>query len=109
MTKIKSELENLFAFQIKSLKLPQPVNEHLFHPTRKWRFDFAWPDIKFAVEIEGGTYSNGRHVRGKGFENDCIKYGEAMRLGWDVYRCTGGMVTSGYAIRTVEDLIKLKK
>lgn len=74
---------------------------------RDWRFDFAWPELMIAVEAEGGTYTNGRHTRGTGFEEDCIKYGEAMKLGWSVYRCTGGMIKSGVAINTIEILIKM--
>ena len=101
----KSKLETLFSNQVKMLKLPVPVQEYKFHSTRKWRFDFAYPDLKLAVEIEGGTWSGGRHTRGAGFENDCIKYGEALLLGWTVYRCTGGMVKSGLAIETLEKLI----
>lgn len=30
------------------------IPEYRFHPTRKWRFDFAIPHIKVAIEIEGG-------------------------------------------------------
>ncbi|MCB5206098.1 hypothetical protein [Methylovorus mays] len=57
------------------------VTEHVFHPTREWRFDFARPDIKLAIEVEGGTLSGGRHTRGAGYEADCYKYNEAARLG----------------------------
>lgn len=28
------------------------VKEYLFHPTRKWRFDYAIPDHKIALEVE---------------------------------------------------------
>ncbi len=59
--KPKSALEELFAFQCKALKLPAPCREIVFCE-RKWRLDFAWPDIKLAVEIEGGIWTNGRHT-----------------------------------------------
>lgn len=32
------------------------VHEHRFHPDRMWRFDFAWPDRKVAIEFQGGTF-----------------------------------------------------
>ena len=102
----KSELEETLALQIRALGLPEPVREHRFHPTRKWRFDFCWPDLMLACETEGGTYSGGRHTRGLGFDQDCEKYGEAMVLGWDVYRCSGPLVKSGAAIGILEQLIK---
>jgi len=34
--------------------LPEPVFEHRFHKDRKWRFDVAWPDLKAAIEVDGG-------------------------------------------------------
>ena len=30
----------------------EPVKEYLFHSTRKWRFDYAFPDSKIALEVE---------------------------------------------------------
>jgi very-short-patch-repair endonuclease len=62
--------------------------EFRFHPTRKWRFDFAIPELKIAIECEGGVYTKGRHVTGQGYSNDCTKYNAANELGWHVYRYT---------------------
>lgn len=59
---------------------------YIFHPTRKWKFDFALPEYKIAVEYEGGTYSGGGHTRGAHYWSDCIKYREAALLGWVVLR-----------------------
>jgi hypothetical protein len=103
-----SELENTLLFQIKALNLPKPVIEYKFHPTRRWRFDIAWPELMLAVEVEGGTWINGRHSRGSGMEADLEKYGEAMKLGWNVYRCSSGMIKSGKAVETIELLIGMK-
>ncbi|TOA43715.1 hypothetical protein CGK26_23080 [Vibrio parahaemolyticus] len=64
--------------------LPPYQTEVLFHPTRKWRMDYAWPDLKIALEVHGGTHSNGRHTRGVGFANDREKMNEAQLLGWIV-------------------------
>ncbi len=65
-----------------------PEQEYRFHPDRKWRFDFAWPDSRLAVEIEGLTRGGGRHQRMTGYTSDCEKYREAVRLGWRVLRYT---------------------
>jgi len=74
----------------------------------RWSFDFAIPEYKIAIEIEGGTMMIGRHQRPAGYEKDCIKYNEAQKLGWKVYRFTSGMVTSGRALdfyqKILEDL-----
>jgi hypothetical protein len=72
----------------KAYGLPEPVPEYRFHPKRKWRFDFAWVKEKIAVEIEGGIWTKGAHVRGKHFLSDMEKYNEAGRLGWRVFRFT---------------------
>ena len=64
--------------------LRKPVTEHKFHPKRRWRFDYAWVDLKIALEIHGGTYTHGRHVQGTGFANDREKMNEAQLLGWIV-------------------------
>lgn len=31
------------------------VKEFQFHPTRRWRFDYAIPAKKVAVEVDGGV------------------------------------------------------
>jgi hypothetical protein len=62
------------------------VEEHRFHETRRWRFDFAHPASKVAVEIEGGIFIAGRHTRGAGFVGDCEKLNTAQLMGWIIYR-----------------------
>jgi len=83
-----------------------PTHEYRFHPKRRWRFDFAWPDIKFAVEVEGGIWTGGRHTRGKGFENDLEKYAHALLLGWSVLRVGDKMIHDGTAIQMIQQLLR---
>ena len=66
--------------------LPSPVTEFKFHDNRKWRFDYAYPDKKVAIEIDGGSFTNGRHTRPLGFQNDLEKFNEAAILGWRVLK-----------------------
>lgn len=66
--------------------LPPPVAEHRFEPERRWRFDYAWPDAKVALEVEGGVWSGGRHTSSAGFVKDMAKYNRAAVLGWKVLR-----------------------
>lgn len=72
---------------------------------KDWRFDFAWPNLKLAVEVEGGLYIGGRHSRGAGYEGDLMKYQAAMRNGWTVYRCSPRMIKQGAAIDTIKILL----
>lgn len=60
--------------------------EYYFHPKRRWRFDYAIPEYKIAIEIEGAIYKQGRHTRGNGFQQDMYKYNNATLLGWKVFR-----------------------
>jgi hypothetical protein len=66
-------------WQIRAAGLPYPIREFRFHPERRWRFDYAWPGAWLAVEVEGGVWTRGRHLRGAGFIRDCEKYAEVKR------------------------------
>ncbi len=59
---------------------------------RHWRADFAWPDKKVLVEVDGGKYIRGRHQRPQGFEDDLEKMNAATILGWRVLRFTPDML-----------------
>lgn len=75
--------------------IPVPVVEHRFDPARRWRFDYAWPAARVALEVEGGVWTGGRHTRGKGFLADIEKYNRATVLGWRILRTTpDGLFTS---------------
>ena len=100
-----SHLEFTLDQQIAAAGLPRPEREHRFAPPRRWRFDFAWPVRRIAAEVEGGTWSRGRHVRGRGFEADCEKYNAAALAGWRVLRFTGDMVEDGRALGTIEEAL----
>ena len=82
----RSRPENLLAESLRYANLGWFVEEHRFHPTRRWRFDFAFVAQRLAVEVEGGVWTGGRHTRGYGYAADCEKYNEATRLGWRVLR-----------------------
>ncbi len=98
-----SDLEATLDFQLKALKIGGYGREVKFHPERKWRGDFVWGrPAMLIVEVEGGTYSGGRHVRGKGFEEDARKYNQAALMGYTVLRFTGKQVKSGEAAECVE-------
>ena len=74
--------DNLFLAALKQAGIPAPVAEHRFHPVRKWRFDFAWPDQLLAIEIQGGIFNNGRHSRGAAMLKEFEKFNAAAGMGW---------------------------
>ncbi len=101
-----SQGEELFELHCRANKLPIPDREYVFLQGRKFRFDFAWPGLKIAVEIEGGTRQNGRHQRHEGFTNDTRKYNLATLHGWRVFRFTSEQVKSGEAIETMITMMR---
>jgi very-short-patch-repair endonuclease len=100
-----SNLEDLLEAHIHIAGLPKPAREFRFHPRRRWRFDFAWPLYKVAVEVDGGIYCRGRHVRGSGFERDAEKRNAAVMAGWRVLHFTPRHVKSGEAVQAIEALL----
>lgn len=117
-----SALEAELAFQIRAYKLPVPHREFHFAAMhvgtgrgirnrlraaglKDWRFDFAWPDLMLAVEVEGVTPEGGGHQKIAGFLGDIEKYHHAQRLGWTIYRTSGPLIKSGDAVRLIADLI----
>jgi very-short-patch-repair endonuclease len=50
------------------------------------------------VEIEGGVYVRGRHLRPSGFVKDIEKYNALTMLGFALLRFAGQHVKSGYAL-----------
>lgn len=61
-----------------------PETEVKFHPIRRWRFDYAFPEKKLAVEIDGGLWQYGRHNRASGRIKDMEKENAAAVLGWRI-------------------------
>jgi len=82
-------------------ELPSPIPEFYFAREvyrRQWHFDVAWPEVRVALEFEGGVFArargkkcpvcgqipSGRHTTGTGFVGDLQKYNAARALGWIV-------------------------
>lgn len=97
--------ESLFPAVCRAAGLPEPVPEHRFAPPRKWRFDWAWPDYRVALEIEGGVFIRGRHSRGAGMQKDMEKYNRAACLRWRIIRCTPKQFASGEILDTLKEAI----
>ena len=63
--------------------IPFPEHEYTFARGRKWRFDYAWPDKRIAIEVDGGILKGGRHTSSvSGRLRDMEKLNTAVSLGW---------------------------
>lgn len=106
----RSKWEALLEIHLRERGL-RPEVEHGFAQSigRRWRFDFAFPEEKVGLEVEGGVYSGGRHTRGSGFVGDIEKYNRAALAGWLVLRVTPSMVQSLEAVKLVEEALRLRR
>lgn len=85
--------------------LPAPVPEFKFHPTRDWRFDFAWPEKKVALEVHGGVRTGGRHVQPEGFHKDMEKMTAGAVRGWRILYCTPRALVSLTTAQNVKEAL----
>ncbi len=90
--------------------LPEPVREYPFHGTRKWRFDYAWPRFRVAVEREGGLWSKeagakAAHAMPLAILRDMAKGNAAAILGWRVLRYTPEQLLQG-AVAELKGLLR---
>ena len=99
----QSEGEARLALQLRAVKLDGWEREYRFHVKRRWRFDFAWPAVKLAVEIDGYGMN---HYSVMGRTQDLEKQNEAVKEGWRVLRYTPAMVRSGVALKDIEATLR---
>jgi very-short-patch-repair endonuclease len=79
--------DKFFLAALAQAGIPAPVAEFRFHPIRKWRMDFAWPEHKVFLEIDGGIWISGRHTRAPAMLKSWEKENAAAVQGWRVLRC----------------------
>ena len=100
--------EMAVSLQIFAAYLPKYETEYRFHPTRKWRFDFAWPDWKIAVECDGMAWQagGGRHNT----DADREKINTATSMGWSVLRFSGFQIRNNpmWCVDMVQTAFKSK-
>ena len=95
----------------------EPEQEHRFAAPRRWRFDYAWPAVKLALEVEGGGYGVGRpcpacgqrrrvgHQAAGRWAGDMEKYNTAVTMGWRVLRCRPQDLATAATVEAVRALI----
>lgn len=100
-------------FQLALLKQLEYVNlaqlfvrEHRFHVERLWRLDLYCDSHKLGVELHGGIFAHGRHVRPAGFQNDRRKMNAAVELGIRVLEYWPQAIADGSACAQVERIIR---
>lgn len=105
---MKSALEETFAFQLRAAKLFGFEREFKFHPVRRWRFDFAFPELKIGVEIQGGIFVGGRHSRPMQMMADYEKMNHAQLDYWCVLQFGPHQIKDGSALAFLERVYALR-
>jgi len=101
-----SELEELLAFQLKSVGLGDFHRQYKFHPDRKWKLDFyknGW-----GLEVQGGGWSRGGHNRNAplSLRRDYEKFNACMEMGIKLLLFTGEQIKDGTAILQIERIFR---
>jgi hypothetical protein len=90
--------------------VPAPTPELVFDTVRKWRFDWAWPTWKVALEIQGGTWRKGGGAhRGLKYLRDIEKFNTAASLGWYVLQATPEMAYTQHTLAFVKACIERRR
>lgn len=98
------------AFQYRTLRLPEPVEQLYFAPPRRFRADFGWPAFKLLVEVQGGIWrpGGGAHSHPIDIERDIERQQYMVMLGWWCLPVTPQQVKSGEAAElTQRALVRL--
>lgn len=82
------------------------MREYRFHPTRRWRFDYAFPDYKVAVEFDG-LFGGKAHTSVRMVAKDSEKMNQAALLGWIVVRVNSQSLRDQSGYRDIEQAIAL--
>lgn len=98
-----SELELMFTKQLMVLDLPTPKREYRFMENRDFRLDYAWPEKKFYVEVNGMVH----RIRER-FLRDVEKLAMAQIYGWRGLVVAGQDVRSGRAVSWLVTLWEIK-
>ena len=101
----KSDLERALAFAIRAAGLPAPETQYSYVPGRKFAADFAWPEARLLVEVQGGVYTRGAHGSVGGVLRDIERLNLATLAGWRMLRFAGQHIERGEAIEVIEEAL----
>lgn len=103
--KSQTPKSDFFTLLCKSDLKQECIKEFKFHPIRKWRFDYALPEHRIAIEVEGGVWTGGRHTSPKGFLGDMEKYNTATLMGWRVFRTVPDALCTNATLQMIREAI----
>lgn len=103
-----SEIEGMLFQQLEILArsggLAKAVREFKHVPGRDFRLDFAWPDLKFGVEVQGMVH----RIKGR-FKKDIEKRALGLIHGWRILEVGGAEIRSGQALAWIEFFLRQRQ
>lgn len=103
----REKLELAMLQQLRAVGLTEGMQrEYRFDPVRQFRGDFCWVDARVMLEVDGATFSQGRHSTGIGYAKDCSKRAAAVLAGWRVFNVTSVHIKSGAAVEWIEQALR---
>jgi very-short-patch-repair endonuclease len=113
----RSNAETLLAAQLSQAGILFE-REYKFHPSRKWRADFAIlygpnlrgnEDIDVLVEVDGATWTMGRHNHPTSIAKEYERTAAAAILGYRMIRCTTAQVEDGTCLLWIRSALGLEE
>lgn len=90
MSHLENQFTQLWLYYFPEIDL---FSEYKFSKKRKFRADFAHPQAKVIIEIQGGIWQKSGHSSGKGITRDAEKLNLATAEGWAVFFLPESLIT----------------
>lgn len=101
--RVGSKLEETLAMQLRAHGIVGWEREYRFLKRRRYRYDFAWPKARLAVELQGGIWMRrGGHNTAAGITRDCQKMNYSTLAGWRVLLFVPDDLKDGVAISWIK-------
>lgn len=106
----KAAQKDMFIKLIEQVLSLEVWPEFYFSTDREFRFDYALPGYKIAIEQNGGIWSKGNsgHSSGKGIQRDMDKTALAGSLGWTVISRSPEQMLTEETLNFIRNAIKNK-
>ena len=111
MSKRNAEDELAYALSIAGEPFTAHERQYRYVPGRKFAADFAWPDARLLVEVQGGIYSGEAHGSISGIKADIERLNLATLNGYRLLRFIPPRAKDmdewiGETLATIEEALK---
>lgn len=96
-----SAIEETMALQIRAAGIRAPVRQHKPLALRKFRMDFAWPELRVGVEVQGAVH----RIKGR-WKGESERRALLQLAGWRVLEVNRDDIKSGRALTWLQQLLR---